>query len=31
MMEVEGAAEMDGSMMDGEGNTMTSLDGMLKI
>ena len=27
MMEVEGATEMDGSLMEGEGNTMTSLDG----
>ena len=29
MMEVEGATEMDGSLMEGEGNTMTSLDGKL--
>ena len=30
MMEVEGGADMDGSMMDGDGNnTMTSLDGKL--
>ena len=28
MMEVEGAAEMvDGSVMDGDGNTLTSIDG----
>ena len=27
MMEVEGAGDMDGSLMEGDGNTMTSLDG----
>ena len=29
MMEVEGATEMDESLMEGEGNTMTSLDGTI--
>lgn len=31
MMEVEGATEMDGSLIEGEGNTMTSLDGRKKF
>lgn len=31
MMEVEGATEMDGSLIEGEGNTMTSLDGRKAI
>lgn len=29
MMEVEGGPEMDGAMMDGEGNNMASLDGKI--
>jgi len=28
MMEVEGGADMEGSMMEGDGNTMTSIEGI---
>jgi hypothetical protein len=31
MMEVEGGADMEGSMMEGDGNTMTSLEGIVLL